>query len=178
MDSDRLNRWLTLGANVGVLVGIIFLAIQIRQNSDLARLHFAADLSKSSQEGELALFGDRAAYVWEKSVLDPASLSLGELRIIDAYFTHKLWRSARVFELERNGLIEPGSTQKFMQSNLSFFFGTKIAKVWWEIEGKTWDPPEFVQLADPIIREIDDDEAPDKLLRIQREVASEIGSSQ
>ncbi len=133
MDSDRLNRWLTLGANVGVLVGIIFLAIQIRQNSDLARLHFADDLSKSSQEGELALFGDRAAYVWEKSVLDPASLSLGELRIIDAYITHNLWRSHRVFELERNGLIEPGSTQKFIRSNLRFHFGTKIAKPWCEI---------------------------------------------
>ncbi len=31
MDSDRLNRWLTLGANLGVLVGIIFLAVEIRQ---------------------------------------------------------------------------------------------------------------------------------------------------
>ena len=35
MDTDRLNRWLTLGANVGVLLGIAFLAIELRQNNEL-----------------------------------------------------------------------------------------------------------------------------------------------
>ena len=35
MDLDRLNRWITLGANIGVLVGIFFLAYELRQNNDL-----------------------------------------------------------------------------------------------------------------------------------------------
>jgi hypothetical protein len=34
MDSDRINRWLTLGANIGVLIGIVFLAVEIRQNRE------------------------------------------------------------------------------------------------------------------------------------------------
>ena len=33
MDTDKLNKWLSLSANVGVLVGIVFLAVEIRQNS-------------------------------------------------------------------------------------------------------------------------------------------------
>jgi hypothetical protein len=37
LDSDRLNRWLTLGANIGVLVGIALLLIELDQNSDLLR---------------------------------------------------------------------------------------------------------------------------------------------
>ena len=37
LESDRLNRWLTLGANIGVLVGIILLLIELDQNSDLLR---------------------------------------------------------------------------------------------------------------------------------------------
>ena len=36
MNSDRLNRWLTLGANVGVLVGLIFVALEIRQANKIA----------------------------------------------------------------------------------------------------------------------------------------------
>ena len=32
MDTDRLNRWLTLGANIGIIVGIVFLAIEVNQN--------------------------------------------------------------------------------------------------------------------------------------------------
>ena len=34
MDSDKINRWLTLGANLGVVVGILFLAIELRQNNE------------------------------------------------------------------------------------------------------------------------------------------------
>lgn len=34
MDSNNLNRWLTLGANIAVVAGIIFLAVEIRQNND------------------------------------------------------------------------------------------------------------------------------------------------
>ena len=35
MDLDRLNRWLTLLANFGVVAGIIFLAVEVRQNQVL-----------------------------------------------------------------------------------------------------------------------------------------------
>lgn len=35
MDSDRLNRWLTLIANAAVVAGIFFLALELRQNNEL-----------------------------------------------------------------------------------------------------------------------------------------------
>ena len=34
LDSDKLNRWLTLGANLGVVIGLVFLAIEVRQNNE------------------------------------------------------------------------------------------------------------------------------------------------
>jgi len=37
MNLDNLNRWITLGANIGVLAGIIFLAIEINQNTAAVR---------------------------------------------------------------------------------------------------------------------------------------------
>lgn len=35
MSAERLNRWLTLLANLGVIAGIIFLAIELRHNNTL-----------------------------------------------------------------------------------------------------------------------------------------------
>ncbi len=32
---DKLNQWLTLGANLGVILGIIFLALEVQQNNEL-----------------------------------------------------------------------------------------------------------------------------------------------
>ena len=37
MDADRLNRWLTLGANLGVLIGIALILVELNQNADLMR---------------------------------------------------------------------------------------------------------------------------------------------
>ncbi len=37
MEFDRLNRWLVLLANVGVIVGIVFLAMEIRVNTAAIR---------------------------------------------------------------------------------------------------------------------------------------------
>jgi hypothetical protein len=51
VDSDRLNRWLTLGANIGVLVGIAFLAIEIRQNTEMTR----AQITQSRAETAIAM---------------------------------------------------------------------------------------------------------------------------
>ena len=56
MDTNRLNQWLTLGANVGVLVGIILILIELDQNSDLMRAQIAqtrADNQIASQEARM-----------------------------------------------------------------------------------------------------------------------------
>ncbi len=37
MDTDSVNKWLTLSANVGVVIGQILLLIELDQNSDLVR---------------------------------------------------------------------------------------------------------------------------------------------
>lgn len=36
MNLDRLNRWLTLAANIGVIAGIVFLGIELQQNNRLS----------------------------------------------------------------------------------------------------------------------------------------------
>ena len=177
MNSEKVNSWLTLGANLGVLVGIIFLAAEIRQSSDLARLQFAEDRQTTWQQGELVVFGDSIATVWEKSVLDPESLSLAETRMLDAYLAFQLTNATRVLNLERGGLLATGATEQYLQNNLEFFFDTHFAKAWWEIEGKTWEP-EFVKLADPKIREIAINQSVIKLQKIQREAVSRIRGAQ
>jgi len=51
MDFDRLNKWLALLANFGVVAGIIFLAVEIRQNQTLLEQNHQAMLR--SQELEI-----------------------------------------------------------------------------------------------------------------------------
>ena len=50
LDSNRLNRWLTLGATLGVVIGLILLIVEIEQNSDLVRAQIEQARSESYVE--------------------------------------------------------------------------------------------------------------------------------
>ena len=45
MDKDRLNRWLSLAANLAVLAGIILLAFELEQNREMMRAQTRNELS-------------------------------------------------------------------------------------------------------------------------------------
>ena len=48
MNSDRLNRWLTLGANLGVLVGILLLIVELQQNREMMRAQTRNEISQGA----------------------------------------------------------------------------------------------------------------------------------
>jgi hypothetical protein len=48
MDADRLNRWLTLGANLGVLVGIFLLIMEIDQNRQAIQAQTRNDIAQGA----------------------------------------------------------------------------------------------------------------------------------
>ena len=50
MDTDKANRWLTLGANVGVFIGLILLLIELRQNTDQMRAQIAMERTSNSMQ--------------------------------------------------------------------------------------------------------------------------------
>ena len=48
MDSDRLNRWLALGANLGVLIGIVLLVIELQQNREMMRAQTRNEIAQGA----------------------------------------------------------------------------------------------------------------------------------
>ncbi len=50
MDNDRLNRWLTLGANLAVLVGLVALVVEIRTNTAAVQAASVQEAVNSSRE--------------------------------------------------------------------------------------------------------------------------------
>lgn len=57
MASERLNRWVTLGANVAVLVGIVLIIAELNQNHEMMRASTRNEIS----QGELALLTSMAS---------------------------------------------------------------------------------------------------------------------
>ena len=58
MDSDRINRWLTLIANFGVLIGIVLLVYEIRLNHEMMRAQIRNEIANSEVERIYFLAGN------------------------------------------------------------------------------------------------------------------------
>ena len=43
MDTDKVNRWLTLSANIGVIAGLILVAVQINQYTQITKAQIIND---------------------------------------------------------------------------------------------------------------------------------------
>ena len=76
MNWDRLNRWLTLFANLGVFVGIVFLAVEIRENTKATQAASIQAASALDQEHLLLIGNDPdLATLWRSYLQAPETLS-------------------------------------------------------------------------------------------------------
>ena len=67
MESSKLDRWLTIGTNISVLIGIVLLIVEINQNNELVRIQIEQARSDTyvAWQREIAL-GDHVAPLFAK----------------------------------------------------------------------------------------------------------------
>jgi hypothetical protein len=75
MNSEKINQRITLAANVGVLIGLIFLALEIRHSSDMAQAQMADSAVAGHNELNFALISDpQVARVFIVGLYEPSRL--------------------------------------------------------------------------------------------------------
>ena len=56
MASEKINSWLTFGANLGVIVGLILLIIEIRQNTEMMQAQMNQSRTEAAQSEQQATY--------------------------------------------------------------------------------------------------------------------------
>ena len=105
MKIEKLNAWLTLGANIAVVIGIIFLAIEVRQNSQATNAATRSHISSTilnlldHQRHPLVISALRKSQSGEE-------LTYEEIYMLDNQ-AHMGWRHAEnVYYQYRKGLFD------------------------------------------------------------------------
>jgi hypothetical protein len=79
MNSEKINQRITLAANVGVLIGLIFLALEIRHSSDMAQAQMADSAVAGHNELNFVLISDpQVARVFVVGLYEPSKLADAE----------------------------------------------------------------------------------------------------
>ena len=130
MDMDRLNRWLTLLANIGILVGLILVGYEIRQNSALVRAQIVATAFSDQKALMIAQMGDDYPRALAQSVDESDSLTIEDVAVLQSAL------EAQLIEFRRDALMEEIGvfTGRWRQdiSNLSRPFTTPIGRKFWD----------------------------------------------
>ena len=174
MDFSKLNSWLQVSANIGIVLGLVLVGVQLKQNSDLARIQLLYDESRRVVEFELEMVGERAAEVWAKSIEDPENLTLEEVRIMEALYYSFIENLRGTYRLAQLGLLEDSDWRSRVESEVNFYISDPYALSWWSVFGG--NPNESIpeELRAAINAAIADDEVSvtDYILALQRRMKS------
>jgi len=148
MDTDKVNRWLTLSANVGVIAGLILVAVQINQNTQITKAQIANDYYLADMDLELAMMGDDPVRSWTKAVYTPDELNNEDAAVIDRYFNYGLVQILRLQKMHELGLAYEDWEDRI--AYLGWHLGNEVGRRWWAY-GKDAFPDEISQKVDEIL---------------------------
>lgn len=152
MDAGKLGNWLQVGANVGIILGLVLVGFQLKQNSDLLKVQLLYQESQSFISHERQMMGENPAAAWARSLEDPGGLSLAESRVMDAYLyaMSEQWRASHM--LHELGILDD-EWRKRLVEEASFYLGNRWGRAWWNVyRTGIQAPPELVTIIDEELR--------------------------
>jgi hypothetical protein len=159
LNLERLGSWLTVLANVGVIAGLVLLAVELRQNSQIVRAEAVASLLAGQSSAETAFMGDDTAAAMATALTTPEALRDDEILQMWAYLNTTVISAEQIYSMYALGLAtqeDRQSAAKKAADWISFPFG----RIWWG-EMKTNFPRRLTTDIDSALLELD----PDYLLK-------------
>jgi len=153
--SDRVNSWLSLIASVGILVGLILVAIELNQNTDQLRLQLTFQANQKIFENNRDLLGDNPTPAFAKAITDPENLTYEEFLTADSYVLNLLNEWEDRFFIYEAGLIPDRDWKSHIDVNIYWILGNRFAQTRWHAFKSTFEP-EFVQYIDQALTSIDE----------------------
>ena len=146
MQIDKTAYWIQIGANVAILIGLLLVGHQIRQNTEILRTEMLYQASWRATQGEEIMLGENPAAAWAKSISNPQDLTVEEHRIMEAYLWNSLETMRFHFQLAEDGLID--SWRPFVNETVPYLYGNPYAQAWWNVQkGSAYTVPEQLVIA-------------------------------
>ncbi len=131
MESSKVGYWLQVGANIGILGGLILVGLQMQQNSELLSAQLSHQESDRYIAIETAAMGDDLPGAWAKVLEDPTALTLEDQVTVEGYIfsTVERWRS--LHRLSNLGLLSQ-NWEPIIREDATYYLGHPYGQSWWK----------------------------------------------
>ncbi len=152
MDITTLAAWGEFLGGIAVVVSLVYLASQIRQNSRLLQVSTTAALGDQEIEfSKLMIEDPEISRIFEDGAADRDSLSEAERRKFDAFMRMVFGTFQRNFFVEQDGALKASLWQTELRGTRSIL-RQPGSQQWWE-EARPLFGDEFGEFVDGLIRE-------------------------
>ena len=129
MITDKLNRWFTMLVNLSVLAGIVLVAVQIQQNTDITKAQMANQYYLLDAQLELTMMGESPAQSLEKAIYFPDELNQEDAVILDRYFNFGILQLQRIRKMIELGVADEELYQERV-GYLRWHLGNEAGRRW------------------------------------------------
>lgn len=145
MKMEKVNSWIAIGANLGVIAGIVFLVIEVHQNNEQLEIQSYQSWVASNLQLNIAATNPELSAILIKGNLSPGYLSQ------DTFVSFAMWNMGIMQMAQTTDyLYRSGSMDKNLWeaeiSRAAGFLSLPGVRQWWDAGGKTQLTPEFVSL--------------------------------
>ena len=159
MDYSQLNEWLTLAANFAVLVGIIFLIVEIKQNTELHKSDSRKAIVSNDQASLLVALDNHDIF---KKLGEPGVLSAADQYRLSFIFALDLRNREFEYFQYKGGSLDEATWQSYKDLIL-MNHATERGRIWWEKVGKGIVNTKFGEMVDQMLVENPDNQTWDSL---------------
>ncbi len=152
--SDRVNSWLSLIASVGILAGLVLVAIELNQNTDQLRLQLIFQTTQKLFDNNRDLLGENPTPTIAKSITNPEDLTCEEFLIASSYVLNQLNEWEDRFLIYEEGLISDRDWKRHIDETIGWTLGNRFAQAYWQIS-KSYFEPAFAGYVDQALTNVD-----------------------
>ncbi len=162
MDTNKLSNWLQVAANLGLMAGIVMVAFQINQTSELTKDRLYFDRWAEHFNLGYATLGENPQEAIAKAKTTPEELTHTELEVISNYLNSQLNYWHRIKRTGARGIIDSTDWRAMFDrkhpeyTGLNAIFRYPVAKAFWDTYGVIWSEvdPEFASGVTQAIEEL------------------------
>jgi hypothetical protein len=115
--------------NLSVLAGIVLVAIQIQQNTDITKAQMANEYYLLDAQLELTMMGESPAQSLEKAIYFPDELNQEDAVILDRYFNFGILQLQRIRKMIELGVADEELYQERV-GYLRWHLGNEAGRRW------------------------------------------------
>ena len=155
MKVDEVNDWLQVLTGVSVVVGVVLVLIQLRQNEDLTFSQVRSEQYDAWQFIDTLAMSESFAKVMVRALETPDELTLEDAIELDGRMFAILDQFDRLYDLASLGIFD-GDPDGMVTPNVEYYFGNRFAISWWA-EKKAQFNPALVNAVDSVISDVSPD---------------------